>query len=416
MSTYNSLYDRCECMIGYVLKTDVVGNQSCVSGNSACQSQLGYHSTYQSFSDKCVCDSGYTIVGGKCVDLDEQCRDQLGLMSSYNSLDDSCQCMSGYIIDGGQCKNADSVCTSEHGSYSSYNSLTKRCECDDEYTQDESGECVEKQHNVYFDLIELDDDNNEAVIRSDYDGSYYHVSYGLGCLSFWRYEDEQIVVNLGTDYSLDTWDEIVLQDDDETCNIVTMERVDSGFSMNEEDDDSGGGYYVPTAPVSFEADIADSPYKLAISNLKQKGIVGGYPDGTYKPKNTINRAEFIKIVMGAIGNQWAGTNCYKDVKDEWFSAFVCAAKEHEIASGYSDGTFKPNNNINVAEALKIVLKAFAIPVRSADAGESWYQPYIETANSKKIYLSTFDSPDKKISREEMAELIDRVINLQSSLK
>ncbi|MBU1124128.1 hypothetical protein KJ652_06120 [Patescibacteria group bacterium] len=268
MATYDSLYDKCECLAGYVLKRDMFGDLSCMSGEGACHDQLGIHSSYQSFNDKCVCDYGYSIVNGKCVDLDQQCWNQLGYDSSYNVLYDTCECNSGYIIDGGQCKNADIVCRNEHGYYSSYNSLIKKCECDDDYTLDEYGECVEKQHNVYFRVIELDDDNNEAIIKSDYDGSYYHVSYGLGCLSFWRYEDKQIVVNLGTDYSLDTWDKIVLQDNNQTCNIVTKERVYSGFSLKEEDEELAeeeeeeeiiNNYYVPTPTQNFEEVTVPAP-------------------------------------------------------------------------------------------------------------------------------------------------------------
>jgi hypothetical protein len=411
MSNYDSLYKRCECVSGYVLKTDVVGNQSCVSGDSACQDQLGLYSTYQSFSDKCVCNSGYTIVSGKCVDLNEQCRNQLGLMSSYNTLYDTCQCISGYIIDGGQCKEANSVCSNKIGYHSSYNPFSKKCECDDEYTLNESGQCAEKQHNVYFNLINLDTDKSEAVIRSD-DGTYYHISYGIGCLSIANYEHQQVVVNLGTDYSLDAWDTIVLQNDDETCNIVTKEQVDSSFNLNSGNEISVLPY-VPVTGNSFEDDIANSPYKDAISNLKQKGVISGYSDGTYKPNNLINRAEFIKIVMGAVGTPPSGSNCYSDVKGEWFAGYTCSAKQQEIATGYPDGTFKPNNNINVVEALKIVLKAFAIPVRGVQQGEAWYTPYLEAANSKKFYLASFDSPEKKITRAEMAELVNRVMNFNS---
>ncbi|MBU2259117.1 S-layer homology domain-containing protein [Patescibacteria group bacterium] len=440
-------------MAGYVLKTDILGNQTCVSGDSACYDQLGFNSSYRAYDNKCVCDRGYINQNSRCVSLDQLCKNQLGLNSSYNVLSDTCECSIGYIIRNDQCVQADDACedkigrhskfnsltdkcecdsgyvlsqksygselecrscTDKHGIHAEYDYLSKECECESDYTMDDDGQCIEKQNNVYFDLIELDDDNNEAIIRSDYDRSYYHVSYGLGCLSIWRYENRQIVINLGTDYSLDTWDKIVLQDDDQTCNIVSKERVDSGFSLEEEEEETGG-YYVPTSVNVFEVDIALSPYRQAIENLKNKGVVGGYPDGTYKPKNLINRAEFIKIVMGAAGFPASGSSCYSDVKDEWFAGYACAAKSSEIATGYPDGTFKPTNNINVVEALKIVLKTFVISVRGLDEDEEWFKPYVETAQSHSLYLPTFDSADKKITREEMAELVNRILDLQSKL-
>jgi hypothetical protein len=414
MSRYDSLSDSCECMAGYIMTKSGLG-YTCTNADSECRSQLGLHSSYDSLSDACKCNYGYYIQNGTCTSTDNICSEKLGYNSRYNILTDSCECDSGYVLSqkefgsGLECRS----CTDKHGIHAEYNGLTKECECESGYTPDDDNQCVQKQNNVYFEVIELDDDNNEVIIRSDFDGSYYHIDYGLGCLSFWRYEDKKIVVNLGTDYTLDTWDTIVLQDHEQTCNIVTKERVDSSFSLNEEDD--SGGYYIPVSGDTFERDIASSPYKQAIENLKQKGIVGGYPDGSYKPKNMINRAEFMKIVMGAVGTQTSGNNCYPDVKDEWFAAYACAAKQQEIATGYPDGTFRPTNDINVVEALKIVLKAFVIPVRGIDEGEDWFEPYIEVARSNELYVPSFNSPDKKITREEMAELVNRILDLQSRL-
>jgi|GEM_PF-6650078 len=418
MSSYNSLYDTCECFSGYIIDTDILGKKSCQSANSVCTRDLGLHSRYNSLSKNCECDSGYYLQNGTCISTNDICTSKLGYNSRYNILTDSCECDSGYVLSqkefgsGLECRS----CIDKHGVHAEYNGLTKECECRDGYTPNDENQCVEKQNNVYFSVIELDDDNNEVVIRSDHEGSYFHIEYGVGCISFWRYEDKKIVVNLGTDFSLDTWDKIVLHEDDQTCNIVTKEKVDSDFKIKQEDQEELGGYYLPISENIFEKDIATSPYKDAIGNLKQKGIIGGYPDGTYKPKNAINRAEFIKIVMGAVGLPAGGSNCFSDVNDEWFAGYACTAKVQGITTGYPDGTFQPTNNINVAEALKIVLKAFVISVRGTDQGEEWFKPYVEVATSKNLYLLTFDSPDKKITREEMAELVNRVINLSSNLK
>jgi len=120
-------------------------------------------------------------------------------------------------------------------------------------------------------------------------------------------------------------------------------------------------------------------YYTALKYLKDNGIVGGYSDGSYKPDNKINRAEFTKIIIGAVTTQEALTNCaanYTKVGDynvtlfpdvvfvmvggnepSWFFDYVCVAKFNGIIKGYSDGTFKPDRNINFAEAAKIVTNA-----------------------------------------------------------
>lgn len=100
---------------------------------------------------------------------------------------------------------------------------------------------------------------------------------------------------------------------------------------------------------------------FAVEVLKAKGIIGGYPDGSFKPEGNINRAEFAKILVGAITDTDPSvseySNCFPDVKTEWFAPFVCYAKEKGWIQGYPDGTFKPTQNVNRAEALKMLFES-----------------------------------------------------------
>lgn len=240
MAMYDG-FSSCTCMSGYSMGKDFSGQTSCISDYQMCQTQYGYHAT-SNYAGGCKCNYGYGFgkdYSGRtqCVSLDSQCSDQLGYNSSYDSVSDSCKCSYGYIIQNGQCVSGNSYCSSKQGLYSSYDSSAKQCACNSGYTLNEEGQCVEKQNNVYFTLKELDTNNKKAIIKSDYDYSYYSIQYNSGCYasSFKRYLNHQIVVNLGTDFYLDTWDKIVLQDDDETCDITHKEKVDSSFSLENED-------------------------------------------------------------------------------------------------------------------------------------------------------------------------------------
>lgn len=229
----------CKCMSGYVMDS-FLGKPYCVSGDSVCQDDYGYGAQYDSLTSKCKCKYGYIfgndILGRtKCITTTEYCNNKYGFGSSYNSLSDSCECLSGYELSlksfgsGLQCTS----CFSKYGLHSTYNYLSKTCECSSGYTLNDQNQCVEKQNNVYFTLKELKTDSNEAIIRSDYDLQYYHVTYGIGCLSsaFNRYLNSKIVVNLGTDYNLDVLDKIVLKNDSETCSIISKEKVTSSFTL-----------------------------------------------------------------------------------------------------------------------------------------------------------------------------------------
>lgn len=164
-----------------------------------------------------------------------------------------------------------------------------------------------------------------------------------------------------------------------------------------------------TEETSDFVDIGSSKFKNAISHLKEKGIINGYSDESFKPFNPINRAEFMKIVVSATQTNINGKNCFSDVHEEWFAKYICTGMANGIVGGYPDGTFKPEQNINVVEALKITFKAFDLNVSTKSSDEEWYKPYLEYAKMNNYWLDTFDNINKEITREDMAELIYRIM-------
>lgn len=149
-----------------------------------------------------------------------------------------------------------------------------------------------------------------------------------------------------------------------------------------------------------------------ITYLKQHGVIHGYPDGTFKSKNKINRAEFLKIVVGSMDgfnpDEETDTHCFSDVKDEWFAKYVCYGKKHGIISGYNDGTFRPANNINFAEASKIVVNAFGMRPSDTLNTDPWYRTFVEPLAENNAIPDSISDLDKFIARGEMAEVIYRV--------
>lgn len=454
----------CKCTSGYTWGKDIFGNDQCISMSTYCTDTYGFHAKYDYVSGGCMCSSGYTW--GKdslgyttCISKSTYCTDTYGFNAKYDILSDNCECRYGYVFDKDYlgnltCTSGSTVCHRDHGYNSTFNSLENTCECDNGYTFDEDGTCVKKQNNVYFLLKELDTDNKQAIIKSDYDNKYYLITYGAGCYStsFKRYVGQFIVVNLGTDFALDTYDKIVLQDDNETCDIRHREKVDSTYSLDQETNTStidyinlsneicpansflytNGQCYCyegmiwdetssscaisssPTIPVSNQiseafSDISNSINKEAISYVKTQGIVEGYSDGTYKPEVLINRAEFTKIVINALSFSTSGENCFSDVQNQWFAPYVCTAKTKGIIDGYPDGTFKPEADINQAEALKILLNAFNLTL-SSDRGTTWYDVYVNTALDKELFSKIGLKVDEAVTRGEMAQFIYNIKN------
>ncbi|PIQ76659.1 hypothetical protein COU78_05190 [Candidatus Peregrinibacteria bacterium CG10_big_fil_rev_8_21_14_0_10_49_24] len=164
------------------------------------------------------------------------------------------------------------------------------------------------------------------------------------------------------------------------------------------------------SPLSAEAfgDVRQgiTPYSTAIQALKDKGVIEGYDDGTFKPTAHINRAEFLKIVMESRGKVSEGSRCFPDVTDEWFAGYVCTAKKEGIIDGYPNGFFKPEKSISFAEASKILSLAYEQDVEQNSP--DWYEPFVRALeNSNAIPLSV-EKLEQTINRGEMAEMMWRL--------
>ncbi|MBI4975363.1 S-layer homology domain-containing protein [Candidatus Peregrinibacteria bacterium] len=179
--------------------------------------------------------------------------------------------------------------------------------------------------------------------------------------------------------------------------------------------------YVTDSTSPFTDITLTTPHADAITYLKNAGIISGYTDGSFKPTNELNRAELLKILIGAIGetpDPAKYKNCFPDVKEDWYAKYVCFAKEKEWIKGYPDGSFKPANNINKAEALKMLLEVFQIkavvpaenPYNDVNKDE-WFSKYIGTAKNIGILeeKGKLYNPSKNIKRGEISENIYRVL-------
>ncbi len=182
------------------------------------------------------------------------------------------------------------------------------------------------------------------------------------------------------------------------------------------------------APKEPLFDIVNHPYGSAIRYLANKNIVQGYPDMSYKPDSTINRAEFTKIVAEAQFDPGDINDCvhnfslpglnyiaFPDIPlSAWFASYVCMAKDEGIIGGYPDGYFRPSNEVNFVEASKILVEVFGLDKKEGDYKE-WYRPYVEALQNNSYIPKTIDNLDKKITRGEMAEMIWRIMEEEHTL-
>lgn len=121
------------------------------------------------------------------------------------------------------------------------------------------------------------------------------------------------------------------------------------------------------------SDIAPShPNYEAILYLEENGVIEGYEDGTFRPDQLVNRAEALKIIL--LGSdifvpEFQEQEIFPDViYGSWYAKYVMKAKNMGIVSGDDDtGMFRPGDTVNLAEAMKILLNTNQIETESPDS-------------------------------------------------
>ena len=174
----------------------------------------------------------------------------------------------------------------------------------------------------------------------------------------------------------------------------------------------------------------DHVYGDAIDYIMNEGIVRGYPDRSFRADLPISRAEFTKIVVGVLFSPFVVDSCvgnlpeskealdiirFEDVSyQDWYGPYLCVAILSEIIQGYPDGTFRPEDGINFAEAAKILANSYGIlsPERHDIRAKHdvWYKPYVEDLAELNAIPPTIRGFEYPITRGEMAEMIYRLTN------
>lgn len=115
-----------------------------------------------------------------------------------------------------------------------------------------------------------------------------------------------------------------------------------------------------TTDIDFPDVSTDAWFYSYVQTGVANGIVDGYDDGFYRPGNNVNRAEFAKMLVNACDLPDASdmANPFSDVPTTgWFHDTVLTAYHWMVLDGYTDGTFRPGNDILRAEAAKMTAMA-----------------------------------------------------------
>jgi uncharacterized protein YgiM (DUF1202 family) len=161
-----------------------------------------------------------------------------------------------------------------------------------------------------------------------------------------------------------------------------------------------------------------------IEKALSTGYVKGYPDGSFRPNGGVTRAEFVAMVDSAFQvAAGQGKNSFKDVRSkDWFAKDVQSALAAGFVSGYPDGTFRPQQAVNRQEAASMMAKLLNLNggenLNFSDANQidNWAKPSIAGLLAKGVmtgYPGNTFCPKKVINRAEAVVMINKALALPS---
>ncbi|WP_460326218.1 carbohydrate binding domain-containing protein [Paenibacillus sp. YSY-4.3] len=185
------------------------------------------------------------------------------------------------------------------------------------------------------------------------------------------------------------------------------------------------GYASPMTEDSKESDIKGHWAESMLGKWTSLGVLSGYPDGKLNPNQPMSRAEFSMLLQRVFGISGTNQLPFKDVPaDAWYASSLAAAAHAGFIKGYEDGTFKPSNSITRAEAAVMLSRAFqfaeieqgmSTDVLGTFSDKSEIRSYslsavkgLVMAGAMKGYPDGSFRPDRWVSRAEAVAMLDRL--------
>lgn len=168
-----------------------------------------------------------------------------------------------------------------------------------------------------------------------------------------------------------------LNEEDNTLEFITGKIKDNKLVMKL----NHFSKYLMIESTKTFTDITNHWGKLYIESMAAKNVVGGYSDGSFRPNNNVTRAEFSKMILEGLEVElveYKGE--FKDVKaNDWHAGYLATMKKLGLAEGYGDGTYRPDQYITRAEIAVILSNVIDVEV-AEDEIDTLLDQFTDKAN------------------------------------
>ena len=150
--------------------------------------------------------------------------------------------------------------------------------------------------------------------------------------------------------------------------------------------------YPPVTGGSFSDVSAGAWYATAVNTLVELDVLSGYEDGTFRPNNAVTRAEFVTAVCKCFDSLSTGSAGFSDVSGHWAEGFINQAVAEGWISGFPDGTFRPDESIQRCQVTAILNKALE-RTGSGFAADAGTQEFVDVPSSHWAYEHIAEAAD-----------------------
>ena len=136
--------------------------------------------------------------------------------------------------------------------------------------------------------------------------------------------------------------------------------------------------------------------KAAVKNAIDNGIVNGYEDKTFRPENTITRAEFAAMICRMMNYDTSGKCTFTDAANHWATGYIQACVKAGQISGIGDNKFAPDNKVTLEQAVKIITIARGMADSTAVYPDGFLKAAEDNGIMENLTSTVHDAPLNRI--------------------
>ena len=187
--------------------------------------------------------------------------------------------------------------------------------------------------------------------------------------------------------------------------------------------------FLPQGSHASFSDVQDQWFAPAVEEMAQRGLIGGFPDGTFRPGDWVKRGEGAKMTAQAVGQlpytlPQTGKGDFADLNGHWSAKYVRQLLVEEIIEPEDYGTdYGPNQKLTRLEMVRMLLRMLGFTpsdtweesgfpdLVSLNAEDRYYCEKAVEIGLIQGYSDGLFRPDYPLSRAQAAVMFQRALPL-----